>query len=212
VRNALLIRSRRETPALLAYRFRGCRILKPWDGEEFSGLPTRKRSDHNQGGQAGARCVARTPADPKGKDIEMSRLHGKSPFYRISILLWPSAILAGLMLGALCTVAQTGGASSPSGGVTRREAADAIVAQEQSEIGTNAGSSQGSISARQKRLLLKDNLEKMKRDAGELADLTKALQDELNKSNENTLPLGVVAKADKIQKLAKKIKANARGI
>ena len=142
----------------------------------------------------------------------MSRVHGKSPFYRISVLFWLSMSLAGLTLGGLCLVAQTGGTSSPPGGVTRREAAGAIVAQQQSEIGTNEGSTQGSITARQKRLLLKDNLEKMKRDAGELADLTKALQDELNKSNENTFPLGVVAKADKIQKLAKKIKANARGI
>jgi len=65
---------------------------------------------------------------------------------------------------------------------------------------------------RQRRLLLKDHLEKMRRDAGELADLTKALQEELNKVNESVLSLDVVAKADKIQKLAKKIKASARGI
>ncbi len=137
---------------------------------------------------------------------------GKSPFYRTSILLWLSVSLAGLTLGALCLVAQTGGASPTQGGVTRREAAGAIVAQEQSELPGNEGSSKGSLPARQRRLLLKDNLEKMKRDAGELADLTKALQDELNKSNENVLALDIVAKADKIQKLAKKIKGNARGI
>jgi hypothetical protein len=52
----------------------------------------------------------------------------------------------------------------------------------------------------------------MKRDAGELANLTKALQEELDKANENVLALDIVAKADKIQKLAKKIKGNARGI
>jgi hypothetical protein len=159
----------------------------------------------------GARCVAKPPAVPKGKDIEMALHKGKSPFYRTSILLWLSVSLAGLMLGTLCLVAQTG-TTSPQGGVTRREAAGAIVAQEQSEVPTDEGSSKGSLPARQKRLLLKENLERMKRDAGELADLTKALQEELNKSNENVLALDIVAKADKIQKLAKKIKGNARGI
>ena len=58
---------------------------------------------------------------------------------------------------------------------------------------------------------MKANFEKMKRDAGELADLAKALQQELNKSNENILSLGIVEKADKIEKLARKIKGAARG-
>ena len=152
------------------------------------------------------------PALPKGKEIEMVHLYSQLPFYRTSILLWLSVSLAGLMLGALSLVAQQGGAPSTQGGTTRREAASAITAREQSEIGTSEGSSQGSLPARQRRLLLKDNLEKMKRDAGELAALTKALQEELDKSTENMLPLGVVDKADKIQKLAKKIKASARGL
>jgi hypothetical protein len=67
------------------------------------------------------------------------------------------------------------------------------------------------LSKRQKKDLLKDNFEKMKRDADELADLAKSLQDDLNKSNENVLSLRVVDKADKIEKLAKKIKGVARG-
>ena len=141
----------------------------------------------------------------------MAILKGKSPFYRTSILLWLSVSLAGLTLGALCIVAQNPTSPSSQAGVTRREAAGAIVAQEQEEVPTNQGS-KGSMPERQKRLLLKDNLERMKRDAGELASLTKALQEELNKSNENVLALDIVAKADKIQKLAKKIKGNARGI
>ena len=58
---------------------------------------------------------------------------------------------------------------------------------------------------------MKANFEKMKRDAGELTDLAKALQEELNKSNENILSLDIVDKADKIEKLARKIKGTARG-
>jgi len=142
----------------------------------------------------------------------MANLYGKSPFYQISIMLCLSVSLAGLMLGAFRIIAQTGSTSSPQVGVTRREAAGAIVAQQQAEVSPDQGSLQGSIPERQKRYLLKDHLEKLKRDARELADLTKTLQDELNRSNENVLPLDVVATADKIQKLAKKIKGNARGI
>jgi hypothetical protein len=58
---------------------------------------------------------------------------------------------------------------------------------------------------------MKANFEKMKRDAGELADLAKALQQELNKSNENILSVDIFEKADKIEKLARKIKGAARG-
>jgi hypothetical protein len=75
----------------------------------------------------------------------------------------------------------------------------------------NLESPQIPISDKQKRELLKANFDKMKRDAKELADLAKNLQDQLDKSNENVLSLGVVEKADKIEKLARKIKSTARG-
>jgi hypothetical protein len=67
------------------------------------------------------------------------------------------------------------------------------------------------IARKQKKDLLKDNFEKMKRDAEELVALAKALQDELAKSNENVLSLQVMDKADKIERLAKKIKNRAKG-
>ena len=67
------------------------------------------------------------------------------------------------------------------------------------------------LSQKQKKDLLKDNFEKMKRDADELADLAKSLQEDLNKSNQNVFSLGVVDKAGKIEKLAKRIKGTARG-
>lgn len=67
------------------------------------------------------------------------------------------------------------------------------------------------ITRKQKRDFLKQNFEKMKRDAEELAALAKALQEELDRSNENLLSLQVVDKAEKIEKLAKRIKSTARG-
>jgi len=65
------------------------------------------------------------------------------------------------------------------------------------------------LTPKQQRALLKANYKKMKQDADELAALAKSLQDDLNKSNENVLSLDVVDKADKIEKLAKKIKSAA---
>jgi hypothetical protein len=67
------------------------------------------------------------------------------------------------------------------------------------------------LSAKQKQDLLKSNFERMKRDADELATLAKSLQDDLNKSNEHVLSLQIVEKADKIEKLARRIKSVARG-
>lgn len=67
------------------------------------------------------------------------------------------------------------------------------------------------LSAKQKQDLLKSNFEKMKRDADELANLAKSLQDDLNKSNEHVLSLQIVEKVDKIEKLARRIKSVARG-
>ncbi len=65
------------------------------------------------------------------------------------------------------------------------------------------------LTPKQQRDLQKANFAKMKQDADELAALAKSLQDEVNKSNANVLSLGVVEKADKIEKLAKKIKNSA---
>jgi len=62
------------------------------------------------------------------------------------------------------------------------------------------------LTPKQQRALLKSNYTKMKEDADELAALAKSLQEELNKSNENVLSLDVVEKADKIEKLAKRIR------
>ena len=83
-------------------------------------------------------------------------------------------------------------------------------APEQSEPGPGIENS-GQITPKQRRELMKANLEKMKRDAEELASLAKALQEELDKSSENVLSLQIVDKAEKIEKLAKRIKSTARG-
>ena len=65
------------------------------------------------------------------------------------------------------------------------------------------------LTPKQQRAILKSNFEKMKQEADELADLAKSLQQDLKGSNQNVLSLKVVEKADKIEKLAKKIKGLA---
>jgi hypothetical protein len=50
----------------------------------------------------------------------------------------------------------------------------------------------------------------MRKDVDELLDLATSLHEQFNETNENVLSLEVVEKADKIEKLAKRIKNSAR--
>lgn len=59
--------------------------------------------------------------------------------------------------------------------------------------------------------MLKDNFAKMKNNVDELAKLARSLQEDVDKSNANVLSIRIVDKADKIEKLAHKIKATAKG-
>jgi hypothetical protein len=165
-------------------------------------------SDYNRCGWVGARCIASPAAVPNGKDIGMVHLFCKSSFYRTAILLWLFVTLAGQMLGVPRIISATAAPSHPE---ATTQAAGTEVSQAVPSAQSNEEPSQSPLSGKQKRSLLKANFEKMKRDAGELADLAKALQEELNKSNENVLSLDIVDKADKIEKLAKRIKGTARG-
>lgn len=67
------------------------------------------------------------------------------------------------------------------------------------------------LSPRQKQTLLKSNFEKTKDDAAELADMAKGLRDELNKTSADILSVEVIHKAERIEKLAKKIREEAKG-
>jgi hypothetical protein len=64
---------------------------------------------------------------------------------------------------------------------------------------------------KQKQAIVDYNFKKLKKHAADLADLAKSLQKEIEKSNENVLSLEIVKKADEVEKLAKKIKNEAKG-
>ena len=64
---------------------------------------------------------------------------------------------------------------------------------------------------KRKKALLDDNFKKLKEHAQDLAEIAKALQAEIEKSNENVLSLEILKKADEAEKLARKIKNEAKG-
>ena len=64
---------------------------------------------------------------------------------------------------------------------------------------------------KRKKALLDDNFKKLKEHAQDLAELAKSLQAEIEKSNENVLSLEILKKADEAEKLARKIKYEAKG-
>lgn len=64
---------------------------------------------------------------------------------------------------------------------------------------------------RQKQALVDYNFNQMKKHVKRLAELAASLQKEIAKTNENVLSLEIVKKAEKVEKLAKKIKNEAKG-
>jgi hypothetical protein len=67
------------------------------------------------------------------------------------------------------------------------------------------------LSAKQKLSIMRANFEKSKSDAAELAALAKGLREDLDKPDVNVLSLEVFNRAEKIEKLAKKIREETKG-
>lgn len=65
-------------------------------------------------------------------------------------------------------------------------------------------------SRKQQQALLDNNFKQMKKHADDLAELAKSLQKEIHDSNANVLSLEIVKKAEQVEKLAKKIKKEAK--
>jgi len=63
----------------------------------------------------------------------------------------------------------------------------------------------------QKQSIMRANFERSKSDAAELAALAKGLSEVLNKPNAKVLSLEVINRAEKIEKLAKKIRDETKG-
>jgi hypothetical protein len=68
-----------------------------------------------------------------------------------------------------------------------------------------------SLSPKQKQSIMRANFAKSKSDAAELAALAKGLREVLNRPRANLLPIEVINRADKIEKLARKIRDETKG-
>jgi hypothetical protein len=73
------------------------------------------------------------------------------------------------------------------------------------------GNDNTQLTPRQRQYILHANFEKSKSDAAELAALAKQVREELNKPSAEGLSLEALARIDKIEKLAKKIRDETKG-
>lgn len=64
---------------------------------------------------------------------------------------------------------------------------------------------------KQKQNLLKYNYQEMKKNADQLADMAKSLQSQIDHSNADVLSLDIIKKAEEIERLARKVKNEAKG-
>jgi hypothetical protein len=84
----------------------------------------------------------------------------------------------------------------------------ALLLPQRMPVGKNPGPE---LTPKQKRELMKSNFEKMRNDAAQLASMANELRDELDKANVDILSVDVIHRAEKIEKLARKIQQEAKG-
>jgi len=60
--------------------------------------------------------------------------------------------------------------------------------------------------------MLRASFEELQKEVAQLAEMTDALQEEINQSNEDVFPLSAVKKAEDIEKLAKKIQGRIKNL
>ncbi len=135
----------------------------------------------------------------------MSLPRARFSFLR-ALVAWGTILIAiGVSAAGPEALSSAPGASAPASLAPSAQTHEPYPGQE------NPPNPEPRILRKQRQELLKTNLDKMRRDADEIADLAKSLQEDLRKANQNVLSLTVVQRAEKIEKLAKKIKETARG-
>lgn len=125
-------------------------------------------------------------------------------------LLLIIALAAMVGLVATCTSAQSSSTSHVPQGFGGQQS-PGFPGPQQQPLPTPEVNTQPSLSPKQKQELLKSGFQQMKKDSDQLLELARSLQKDLDKTNQNVLSVKVVDKAERIEKLAKKIKNTARG-
>ena len=135
------------------------------------------------------------------------RLHFRSGKSKGTIIITMTFTLLGLLCGPRCAngqpLAQNGGAVP--------NPAEQLPGRNRFPTESPSPEHFPRTSQKQKQALLDYNFKKLKQHAQDLAELAKSLQTEIEKSNENVLSLEIVKKAEQAEKLAKKIKNEAKG-
>lgn len=67
------------------------------------------------------------------------------------------------------------------------------------------------LNRKQKNALVSDNFKRTKADVARLSKLVRSLQQAIDKSNPNVLSLSIIRQASKVEKLAKRIRNEAKG-
>jgi hypothetical protein len=134
-------------------------------------------------------------------DIKMARSHGFARLLRI-IFSW----------GLLLTLMGVAPAPAPSQSQQNSQPHGARVGTPMPDDSSNTRTEiPEAMSAQQRQSIMRANFEKSKSDAAELAALAKGLREELDKPNINVLSPDVISRADKIERLAKKIRDETKG-
>lgn len=121
-------------------------------------------------------------------------------------------LVAGLALALAASMPPKDGAAGPIVGSAYAQTTPASPLMQRPDPGDPFPQVQMPQSMREKQIrdLRKYRFKKMQEHGKELAKLAKSLQEDLEKSSENILSLQIVEKAEKIEKLAKKIQDEAR--
>lgn len=130
---------------------------------------------------------------------------------RTSCSVWLRGLIVLGLLVATTLIWTASAPSRPPEGQAASPLADPAAARVTSQgvpVERNTGPE---LTTKQKRELLKSRFEKIKDDAAQLATKANDLHDELDRSSVDILSLDVIQKAEKIEKLAKKIKDEAKG-
>jgi hypothetical protein len=161
------------------------------------------------------------------KEIVMARVYRKPVLSINPLVLWLLASLLGGMLGGFPGIPVSAAPqpqqqqSNTNGNNPTRDmiAAGEYIKKSENSEGTHepgvddpANQPAKPGANRRDQALVRANYERAKHDSVELAELARSLQQELNQAGTNVLSLDVIDKAAKIEKLAKRIKGNARGL
>jgi hypothetical protein len=142
----------------------------------------------------------------------MTRLAKLSPKPRfrskIALIITATLIFLGVLCGSPCLDAQS---LSQNGGVVPTPGGQQFPGRGRLPTESPTPETFPRSSQKRKKALLDYNYKKLKEHAQDLAELAKSLQTEIEKSNENVLSLEIVKKAEQAEKLAKKIKNEAKG-